>query len=109
MTDLGIGGILVLNGGQIRGVFRERGLMKRVVLERLDPVREVMTKAVAPIDENASLEEALQAMEASHCRHLPVTRGARVWAFLSMRGLMYYELALAGELHHMRAHIHGSA
>jgi len=114
MTDLHVGAILVLDRGQLRGVFSERDLMKRVVCEGLDPgktaVREVMTKAVATIDENASVEDALQAMEANQCRHLPVTRGSRVVAFLSMRDLMHYELALkTEELHHMRAYIHGSA
>ena len=114
MTELRVGAILVLNGGQLRGVFSERDLMKRVVIERLDPeetlVRDVMTKALATIDEGASVEEALQAMEANNCRHLPVTRNSRVVAFLSMRDLMHYELALkTEELHHMRAYIHGSA
>ncbi len=114
MTDLHVGAILVLNQGQLRGLFSERDLMKRVVLERLDPdqtpVREVMTKALATIDENASVEDALQAMESNKCRHLPVTRGSRVVAFLSMRDLMHYELALkTEELHHMRAYINGSA
>ena len=114
MTDLHVGAILVLNGGQLRVVFSERDLMKRVVLERLDPERtpvsEVMTKELATIDEGASLEDAMQAMESNKCRHLPVTRASRVVAFLSMRDLMHYELALkTEELHHMRAYIHGSA
>jgi CBS domain-containing protein len=114
MTDLHVGAILVLNGGQLRGVFSERDLMKRVVLARLDPegtpVRDVMTQTLATIDENATVEDAMQAMESNNCRHLPVTRGSRVVAFLSMRDLMHYELALkTEELHHMRAYINGSA
>ena len=114
MAELHVGAILVLNRGQLRGVFSERDLMKRVVLERLDPegtpVRDVMTQALATIDEGASVEDALVAMESHNCRHLPVTRGSRVVAFLSMRDLMHYELALKNEeLHHMRAYIHGSA
>ena len=69
-----------------------------------------MTKELATIDEGASLEDAMQAMESNKCRHLPVTRASRVVAFLSMRDLMHYELALkTEELHHMRAYIHGSA
>jgi len=114
MTELHVGAILVLNRGQLRGVFSERDLMKRVVLERLapedTPVRDVMTKAVATIDENASLEDAMEAMQVNNCRHLPVTRGSRVVAFLSMRDVMHHELASkTEELHHMRAYIHGSA
>src|SRR5512144_1587318 len=96
MADLHVGAILVFNGEQLRGVFSERDLMKRVVLERRDPdrtpVRDVMSTAVATIDEMATLEEAMELMQEHSCRHLPVTRGSRVVAFLSMRDLMNFEL-----------------
>ena len=113
MAEIRVGAILVLEGEQLRGVFSERDLMRRVVLEKLDPertlVRDVMTTDVSTIDETASLEEAMAAMHAHNCRHLPVTRGSRVVAFLSMRDLMHYELASkTEELHHMRAYIHGN-
>ena len=114
MAEVRVGAILVLNGGQLRGVFSERDLMKRVVLEKLDPeltaVKNVMSTDIATIDESASLEDAMEAMHAHNCRHLPVTRGARVVAFLSMRDLMHHELERkTEELHQMRAYIHGSA
>ena len=112
MAELHVGAILVLNGESLRGVFSERDLMKRVVLEHLDPettpVRVVMSTSVVTIDELASLEEAMEAMQSHNCRHLPVTRGSRVVGFLSMRDLMNFELARkTEELHHMRAYIHG--
>ena len=113
MAEIHVGAILVLEGEQLRGVFSERDLMKRVVLEKLDPertpVKDVMSTDIATIDETASLEDAMEAMHAHNCRHLPVTRGSRVVAFLSMRDLMHYELARkTEELHHMRAYIHGN-
>jgi CBS domain-containing protein len=113
MADLHVGAIPVLNGEQLCGIFSERDLMRRVVLECRDPastpVGEVMTREVATIDEAASIEEAMEAMQSHNCRHLPVTRGSQVAGFLSMRDLMNYELARkTEELHHMRAYI-GSA
>ena len=113
MADLHVGAILVLNGQQLRGIFSERDLMRRVVVERRDPtstpVGEVMTREVATIDEAASIEEAMEAMQTHSCRHLPVTRGSQVAGFLFMRDLMNFELARkTEELHHMRAYI-GSA
>src|SRR6266568_5061258 len=78
MADLHVGAILVLNGEQLRGVFSERDLMKRVVIEGLDPertpVEEVMSSDVATIDEMARVPEAMELMQANNCRHLPVTR-----------------------------------
>jgi len=110
MAEIRVGAILVLEGEQLRGVFSERDLMRRVVLERLDPdltpVKDVMSTEIATVDEAASLEEAMEAMHAHNCRHLPVTRGTRVVAFLSMRDLMHYELARKTEdLNHMEAYI----
>ena len=114
MAELHVGAILVLNDDELRGLFSERDLMKRVVLERLDPestpVSEVMSTALVTVDELASIEDAMELMQVNDCRHLPVTRGSGVVGFLSMRDLMKYELARkTEELHHMRAYIHGSA
>ncbi|HEY7115795.1 MAG TPA: CBS domain-containing protein [Tepidisphaeraceae bacterium] len=113
MADLHVGAILVFKNDQLRGVFSERDLMKRVVLEHVDPDRTpvamVMSTDIATIDELASLEEAMEAMTAHNCRHLPVFCGPRVVGFLSMRDLMHFELARkTEELHHMRAYIHGT-
>lgn len=114
MADVHVGAILVLGHGQLRGVFSERDLMLRVVLQRLDPettpVRTVMSTEVTTIDESAGLEEAMEAMHAHSCRHLPVTRAGEVVGFLSMRDLMDFQLARqTEELHHMKAYIHGAA
>src|SRR5215470_6414195 len=88
MAELHVGAIVVLNGDELRGVFSERDLMKRVVLERRDPDRtkvgEVMSVDLATIDELSTLEDAMEAMQAHNCRHLPVTRDGHVTSFLSM-------------------------
>jgi len=115
MAELEVGAILVLDEGEaLKGVFSERDLMKRVVLQRLDPeqtgVRDVMSTDLATIDELSTLEEAMEAMQQHSCRHLPVMRANHVVGFLSMRDLMNYELASkTEELHHMHAYVSGSA
>jgi CBS domain-containing protein len=114
MAELNVGAILVLSGEELRGVFSERDLMKRVVLDRRDPIRtpvsQVMSTDLATIDELADLEDAMELMQSHQCRHLPVMRGSRVVAFLSMRDLMNFELARkTEELHHMRAFIQSNA
>ncbi|MGA3096738.1 MAG: CBS domain-containing protein [Bryobacteraceae bacterium] len=113
MAELQVGAILVLEAGALRGIFSERDLMRRVVLERLDlektPVKNVMSTQLATIDESATVEDAMEAMQSHKCRHLPVMREGRVTAFLSMRDLIDYELARkTEELHHMRAYIQNS-
>jgi len=113
MADLHVGAILVLSGGRLRGIFSERDLMHRVVLEQRDPastpVSEVMTHEVSTIDEGGSIEQAMEAMRSHNCRHLPVLHGTEVVGFLSMRDLMNFELARkTEEWHHLRSYI-GSA
>src|SRR6266851_6726006 len=91
MAELHVGAILVLEEGELRGLFSERDLMTRVVVERRDPestpVRVVMSTNLATIDEASTLEEALECMNRHKCRHLPVMREGRVCGFLSMRDL----------------------
>jgi len=113
MNELRCGAILVLKQGELRGVFSERDIMRRVVLEQRDPestpVADVMSTNLRTIDETATLEEAMEAMTEHGCRHLPVLRDGRVISFLSMRDLMHFELARkTEEIHHMRAYIHGT-
>ena len=114
MAELHVGAILVVRDGELRGVFSERDLLTRVVIEGLQPdttpVERVMSTNISTIDESASLEEAMEAMRVHGCRHLPVLRTGKVVGFLSMRDLMNHELAhKTEELHHMRAYIQGAS
>jgi len=114
MAELHVGAIVVLANGLLKGVFSERDLMLRVVLQRRDPdrtpVRDVMSTHVVTIEEEASVEEAMENMTALNCRHLPVTRGTRVVGFLSMRDLLHHELdRKTDEIDHMRAYINQSS
>ena len=113
MAELNLGAIMVMGGGELRGVFSERDLMRRVVLEGRDPerttVHQVMTTSVATIEDSATVEQAMASMESHGCRHLPVMRGGAVAGFLSMRDVIHDELMQkTEELHHMKAYIHGT-
>lgn len=113
MSQLNVGAILVTRNGRLCGLFSERDLMTRVVVERRDPaattVSAVMTADLATIEESASLEEALSRMQEYGCRHLPVMRGENVVGLLSMRDLMHHELSMkTEELNQMRAYISAS-
>jgi signal-transduction protein with cAMP-binding, CBS, and nucleotidyltransferase domain len=114
MAELHVGAILVMQSGEVKGIFSERDFLVRVVVERRHPdqtaVADVMTCHVVSIDESAGMEDAMETMRVHNCRHLPVTREGRVVAFLSMRDLMNFALEQKNEeLHHMRAYIHGNS
>lgn len=110
MSELRVGAILVLDQGQLRGVFSERDLMTRVVVAGLNPdqtpVRDVMSTELVTIEETATSESAMEMMQSKSCRHLPVIRESVVVGMISMRDLMNHELELKiEENRHMRAYI----
>jgi CBS domain-containing protein len=113
MAERNVGATLVLEGGELRGVFSERDLMTRVVVAGKDPaiteVGAVMSTELKTIEEAENHQAAMTRMQSHNCRHLPVTRAGRVVGFISMRDLMNYELARkTEELNHMQAYIHGA-
>src|SRR5271155_2057776 len=85
MAELKVGAIVVLGEGRLKGVFSERDLLTRVVVQCLDPgktlVEQVMTVDVATIADTAGVETAMESMRLNSCRHLPVLRGDEVVGF----------------------------
>ena len=96
MSEARIGCIPVLENGRLVGVFSERDLMTRVVVEGLDPrttpVRSVMTRDVVTATLDDRVERCVEKMRSCGCRHLPVVADGRVIAMLSMRDLMRDEI-----------------
>jgi signal-transduction protein with cAMP-binding, CBS, and nucleotidyltransferase domain len=114
MANLKVGAILVLERGELKGIFSERDLMMRVVVAGLDVdstrVGEVMTTDLATIQESARMDEAMEMMRLYKCRHLPVLRGSQVVGMVSMRDLMNVELEeKTEEIAYMRNYIAGAS
>ncbi len=76
MNEEGIGGLVVLEGGRVIGMFTERDILRRVVAAQRDAaatkVREVMTSPVAFCRGDTPLEECRSVMTSKRIRHLPV-------------------------------------
>ena len=94
MTDLHVGAILVFKGEELRGVFSERDLMKRVVAEGRDPVAtrvgDVMNTDIVKVYDSDSVETAASAMRSHHVRHAVIIDQAGSYlALLSERHLLY--------------------
>ena len=93
MAGAKVGSVLVVEGDRLLGIFSERDVMFRVVLEGRHPeyttVEEVMTSSVQTISPSATGDDALRIMHQSHIRHLPVVDGnGSVLAVVSMRSLL---------------------
>jgi CBS domain-containing protein len=76
MNERGIGGLLVVEAGQLVGIFTERDILRRVVALNRDPVttlvKTVMTSPVITCLPETSVEECGAIMTVRRIRHLPV-------------------------------------
>jgi CBS domain-containing protein len=93
MASAAVGSVVVLDDDRVSGIFSERDVMLRVVLEGRDPkrttVEEVMTAHVHSISMRTTGDEALRMMIQEHIRHLPVVdEKGRPQAIVSMRSLL---------------------
>ena len=88
-----IGAVAVTEGTILVGIFSERDLMLRVVLENRDVertrIREVMTSPVETIRRDSTADDALKLMLEKHIRHLPlVDRDGKLAGMISIRNLL---------------------
>ena len=93
MASAKVGSVVVMDDNCVAGIFTERDVMLRVVLEGRDPksteVEEVMTARVHSISMRTTGDEALKIMVQDHVRHLPVVdEQGRPQAIVSMRSLL---------------------
>ncbi len=102
MCDRNIGAVCVLDPeGRLKGIFSERDLLRRVLLERQHPedvrVTEVMSGIDVVIECSDTPHEALERMERHGTRHLPVVKGSKWVGMLSMRDILRVELSEQGD------------
>ena len=96
MNERGIGGLVVLDGDRVAGMFTERDILRRVVAMRRDPaatpVRDVMTSPVAYCRRETTLDECRAVMTEKRIRHLPVVDESGVCGIVTIGDLMAHEV-----------------
>jgi len=102
MAGRRIGAVCVLDEeGRLIGVFSERDLLNRVVVQRLDAANMRLGEVTSPLRAVIRCDEtphqALERMEQIGSRHLPVVDGDRWVGMLSMRDLLRVELSEQGD------------
>ncbi|MBA1148758.1 CBS domain-containing protein [Ectothiorhodospiraceae bacterium WFHF3C12] len=93
MNERNTGSVLVMEeDGTLIGIFTERDVLRRVIDGHLDydstAVSDVMSRDVACIRGNTTVEEALVIVNSRNCRHLPVIDNERVVGVISVRDLI---------------------
>jgi CBS domain-containing protein len=90
LTERRVGACLVMERGELAGIFTERDLVRLVASGwdvRRRPVREAMTTDVTLAPPDAELLWAAATMRRLGARHLPVGEGGHVVGIISIRDL----------------------
>lgn len=113
MADRHVGAVLVVEDGNLIGIFSERDVLRRVVapgahLEETK-LRSVMTRdpaTASPEDERAS---AVVKMQEVGCRHLPILNEGVVVDTVSIRDLLFDEIEERDtQIRELKRYIQGS-
>ena len=111
MKKATVGAVVVVDSGEVKGMFTERDVMLRIVIPKKDPsetrVSDVMSSPVLTISRETSPDEALNTMWKQHFRHLPVLdENGKVEAMISIRHLLHVKVDnLLQELDSLEAYI----
>jgi CBS domain-containing protein len=88
MANHDIGALVVVENGDICGLFSERDYARKVALQGKQskdiPVREIMTRRVITLDPQQTVEAAMVMMTDKHVRHLPVIEEGRLIGLVSI-------------------------
>lgn len=92
MADRNVGALIVLDDGEVVGIFSERDYARKIILlgrsSRETPVRDIMTARVVYARPDLSLEECLALMTDKRIRHLPVMEDDELVGVVSIGDLV---------------------
>lgn len=92
MAEKNIGALLVMSGGQLRGIFTERDYTRKVALlgktSKETQVSAVLTSNILTVTPAESVENCMRLMTENRVRHLPVLDGEKVAGIVSIGDLV---------------------
>jgi CBS domain-containing protein len=101
MAEKDIGALMVIDNGELVGIFSERDYARKVILmgksSKDTSVEKLMTTPVFSIHPNKSVEECMALMTAARRRHVPVIESGRLIGVISM-GDIVHELIIAQKI-----------
>jgi CBS domain-containing protein len=88
MDENNVGALLVLEAGELVGIFSERDYARKVVLRgktsRETQIHEIMTLKVDCVNPSQSVRECMSVMTEKHIRHLPVMDNGELTGVISI-------------------------
>ncbi len=92
LAEYEVGALVVMEGGQLAGIFSERDYTRKVALEGRNSketrVAEIMTTKVIVVNPETRTRDCMALMREKRIRHLPVVDQGTVLGMLSIRDLL---------------------
>ncbi|TAE25240.1 MAG: CBS domain-containing protein [Cytophagales bacterium] len=92
MAEKNIGAVLVIDDGQLSGIFSERDYARKVILQGRASsdtlVADVMTSKLITVAPDDKLEAAMVIMSDKHIRHLPVLDEGNLIGIISINDVV---------------------
>ncbi|HSZ56383.1 MAG TPA: CBS domain-containing protein [Tepidisphaeraceae bacterium] len=115
MNSRRIGALIVMEQGQVVGIFTERDVLRRVVGEMrkpaATPIEEVMSRDVVCVEPDADLDEVSTLMKNRRIRHVPVCNGSNTLIGMISIGDVnaYHSSHREAALHYLNEYVYGRA
>ncbi len=88
MADRNVGSVLVMDGGELRGILTERDYARKGILQgrasKDTTVAEIMTPRIICVAPGVTADECMTLMTDQRVRHLPVMEGGRLIGVISI-------------------------
>jgi CBS domain-containing protein len=95
MVEAGTGSLLVIEEGDVAGIFTERDYLRRMTLEGRDDketaVRDVMSAPLVVVTPEITIDECMAMMTDRRIRHLPVVDGGEVVGVVSIGDVVKFK------------------
>ena len=92
MEQKNIGAVLVLEAGELVGIFSERDYARKGILRgrasKDTQIRDVMTSKVITVETEQKLQECMEIMSEKHIRHLPVNKAGKLVGIISINDIV---------------------
>ena len=94
MAKVSAGTSVVMDGGEVVGIFSERDIIRKVVLtgKNIDSVlvKDIMSSELTTVTLESSLDQCMKLMTDKRIRHLPVLRDKQLCGIVSIGDVVKY-------------------